>query len=99
MWDMADMQIEWEIDWSIGTNGEYLWHNHKEERKKKRWANHEFSKALLKEKWYYFKERPNSHFIIWDYHFWGTTWKFVHIKTKKEWRWVYNLIKTLEWKK
>lgn len=97
MWYYADMQIEGEIDWTFSEDWEFLWDNQirRLDSQKKRRSNHKYSRNLLIKKEIKFIEKPNSHFIIWDYDFWATTGLFIHRKTKKRWRWVYNLIKKL----
>lgn len=76
------MGSEWEI-----------WRKAKEISKNKKDQNYLRSKVLLKENKIDFTEKANWHFIVWDFDFWITTWLFIHRKTKKRGRWVFNLIK------
>jgi len=53
------------------------------------------SKQILDHNQIDYIEKANGHMIIDNYDFWTSTWLFIHRKTKKRWRGVYNLLKKL----
>jgi len=80
------MWEEWEI-----------WRKKKELTRQKKANTSVSSLKLLQDNNIEYIEKPNWHYIIWDYNFRITTWLFIHKKTNKRWRGVRNLIKKL-WK-
>lgn len=73
-----------------------LWSQVKEERRIKKQSNYEFAKKKLKEEGIEFVEKPNSHFALKDYNFWATTGLYIHKKTNKRGRGIFNLIKKIK---
>ena len=68
----------------------------KEESQKRRRQNYIKSKTILNERSIQYIEKTNWHFIIWDFDIWLTTWLFIHRKTKKRGRWIFNLLKKIK---
>lgn len=75
-----------------------IWEEHREERKKRRWSNHDNSLKLLKDRGIEFKElnKAVSHYRVRDFDFWPTTGKFYNQKTGQKGRGIFNLIKELK---
>lgn len=69
----------------------------RESSRNKRNSNYEKSKKILDWKSIKYQEKANWHLIIWDWNIWLTTWLFIHKKTWKKWRWIFNFLKKLEY--
>jgi hypothetical protein len=67
----------------------------KKEKQEKKIANHDNSIELLKEKKVPFKMFSNDHLRVGEYDFWPSTGLFIHLKTKKRGRGVFNLLKKI----
>lgn len=67
----------------------------REYKKKKKAKNLEFAPDILHENGIRFKALTMEHYRIGEYDFWPTTGLYIHRKTKKRGRGVFNLIKAL----
>lgn len=65
----------------------------REERKEKRAANKELSVALLQDKGVSYKRLSDDHLRVGEFDYWPSTGLFMHTKTKKRGRGVFNLLK------
>lgn len=72
-----------------------LFNDIKEEKKEKRAKNATSSRDILISRKVPFKELSSDHLRVAEYDFWPSTGLFIHIKTKKRGRGVFNLIKIL----
>jgi hypothetical protein len=68
---------------------------HREEAKLRKTKNAESSTALLNEKKVQYEVLSESHLRVGDWDFWPSTGLFIHVKTKKRGRGVYNLLKKI----
>ena len=65
------------------------WNEHKKEKKA---SNKERSIALLKEKNIQYRELSSDHLRVGEWDYWPSTGLFIHVKTKKRGRGVFNLL-------
>jgi len=72
------------------------WNKVTENSKWKRNKNMVTTKTILDKEGIEYIEKPNGHYIIEPYNFWSSTWLFIHKKTNKRWRGIFNLIKKLK---
>lgn len=68
----------------------------KETSKIKRNRNHESSMGILWDQGIEFKVLSDTHLRVGEYDFWPSTGLFIHVKTKKRGRGVFNLIKKIK---
>ena len=65
----------------------------REENKNKRLINKNSTLALLDERKISYKRLSDTHFLIENYNFWPSTGLYIHRKTKKRGRGIFNLLK------
>ena len=92
-WTWSDDYIN---NWEEVSDSE-IWKAIKEERRLKKISNAEWSLNFLKEKWIEFTilSQSSFHVRVQHFDFYPTTWLFINMKTKKQWRWVKNLFNIL----
>lgn len=71
----------------------------REERKLKKRRNKDSTLSLLDEHKVEYKVLSDSHLRIAEYDFWPTTGLFIHLKTKKRGRGIFNLLKQIHARK
>lgn len=78
----------------MGDMGEF-YNDLREIGKEKRNNNYNKSIELLKAKGIEFEFKDTYHLVVGDYNYWPSTGLYIHKKTKKRGRGVFNLIKSL----
>jgi hypothetical protein len=68
----------------------------KEESKRKKLSNAESSRYTLLNSGVKFQDLSDTHLRVGEFDFWPSTGLFIHIKTKKRGRGVFNLIKKIQ---
>jgi uncharacterized membrane protein YsdA (DUF1294 family) len=69
---------------------------HKEDRRKKKSNNLESTLAILNERKVPYKKLSAVHLWIGSFDFWPSTGLFIHKKTKKRGRGIFNLLKAMK---
>lgn len=69
------------------------WKKYKQERKKN---NFHHAIGVIEDSQIFFKQLSDTHLRILEWDFWPSTGLYIHTKTKKRGRGVYNLMKLIE---
>ena len=69
-----------------------LYRDWRKEKQEKRTINYQKSEALLIKNKIEYKKLSASHFRVKEYDYWPSTGLFIHIKTKKRGRGIFNLL-------